>query len=127
MIFTTLQVALGGALGATGRYLTGIGMARLLGTGFPYATLTANIIGSFIMGVAFVFLITREAEASCWVPFVMTGILGGFTTFSAFSLDAYSLFDRGRMMAAALYVGGSVGASIAALIVGIAVAKGIAG
>jgi fluoride exporter len=61
------------------------------------------------------------------VPFVMTGILGGFTTFSAFSLDAYSLFDRGRMMAAALYVGGSVGASIAALIVGIAVAKGIAG
>lgn len=77
MIFTTLQVALGGALGATGRYLTGIGMARLLGTGFPYATLTANIIGSFIMGVAFVFLITREAEASRWVPFVMTGILGG--------------------------------------------------
>ena len=127
MIFTTLQVALGRALGATGRYLTGIGMVRLLGIGFPYATLTANIIGSFIMGVAFVFLITREAEASRWVPFVMTGILGGFTTFSAFSLDAYSLFDRGRMMAAALYVGGSVGASIAALIVGIAVAKGIAG
>jgi len=127
MWLTMFQVALGGALGAAGRYLTGIGVTRLVGSGFPSATLTVNVVGSFVMGVAVVFLIPRDSDASRWVPFVMTGVLGGFTTFSAFSLDVFALFERGRMVAAAVYIGGSVGASIAALIVGIAVAKGITG
>jgi len=124
MIWTILQVAAGGALGATGRYLSGVGVSRLFGVGFPLGTLAVNIAGSFIMGIAFYILMEREAEASPWVPIVMTGILGGFTTFSAFSLDAYTLFDRGRLGAATVYVGGSIGLSFAALVLGIALAKG---
>lgn len=127
MFWTILQVAAGGAIGATGRYLTGVTAARAFGLGFPYGTFTVNVVGSFVMGIAFVFLMQREAQASNWVPFVMTGILGGFTTFSAFSLDAYTLFDRGRVVLAAIYVGGSVGLGVFALILGILVAKGLAG
>jgi len=127
MLWTMLQVALGGAVGATGRYLTGVATSRLFGVGFPWGTVTVNIIGSFLMGMAFVFLMEREAVVSPWVPLVMTGVLGGFTTFSAFSLDAYALFDRGRMITAALYVGGTVGVGIVALILGVSVAKGLAG
>lgn len=127
MFWTILQVALGGALGATGRYLTGVAAARLFGTGFPIGTFSVNILGSFVMGIAFVLLMQREADMSRWVPFVMTGVLGGFTTFSAFSLDLWILVDRGRAGAAALYLGGSVGLSILALILAIVLTKGLAG
>jgi CrcB protein len=126
MIWTVLQVGLGGALGAMGRYLSGVAAMRLFGTGFPMGTFSVNIIGSFLMGLAFVLLIEREAEASPWVPLVMTGILGGYTTFSAFSLDLWSLIDRGRMLAALGYLGGSVLLSFGALILGILLARGVA-
>ena len=125
MIWTMIYVAIGGAFGATARFLTGVAAARALGAAFPYGTLCVNVAGSFLMGIAFVYLIQREGQVSPWVPFVMTGVLGGFTTFSAFSLDVFTLFERGRMVAAAAYVGGSVAASVVALVLGIVLARGI--
>lgn len=127
MIWTLLQVAAGGAIGAMGRYLTGILAMRLFGVGFPFGTLSVNVVGSFLMGIAFVFLMTRSEEVSRMVPFVMTGILGGFTTFSAFSLDFWTLLDKDRWAAALVYLSGSVVLSVLALVVGIFVARGAAG
>ncbi len=98
-----LSVALGGAIGAAVRYLVGSQIGPWLGAGFPWATLTVNIVGSFILGV-FVAL-----SAFVWSPsaplraFVAVGVLGGFTTFSAFSLEVVLLAERGRLETAALY------------------------
>jgi CrcB protein len=122
MMMTLLQVALGGALGASGRYLTGVAASRLIGPGFPWGTLTVNIAGSFLMGVIVVVL--GHYSANRFAPFLMTGILGGFTTFSAFSLDAVTLWERGQVSLAAVYVGASVLLSLAALAAGLIVARG---
>ncbi|WP_417722189.1 fluoride efflux transporter CrcB [Salipiger sp.] len=123
MSLTLLQVALGGAIGASGRYLTGIAMARLLGKGFPWGTLTVNILGSFAMGLIVVAL--AHLSANRFAPFLMTGVLGGFTTFSAFSLDVATLWERGDTVAALGYVAVSVLVSIAALFAGLLVAREI--
>lgn len=127
MYWTILFVALGGALGASARYLTGLATAQTLGSAFPFGTMTVNIIGSFIMGIAFVFLMGREQEALRYVPFVMTGLLGGFTTFSAFSLDFWLLIERERLILASVYLGGSVVVSVFALIAGVYFARAITG
>ncbi len=127
MIWTMIQVALGGAIGAVGRYLTGVAGVRMFGAGFPVGTLTVNVVGSFLMGLAFVLLMTRGGDAPRLSPFLMTGVLGGFTTFSAFSLDLWTLFDRGRYVAGGLYFGGSVGLSVLALILGISLARVLVG
>ncbi|WP_232830409.1 fluoride efflux transporter CrcB [Oceanicella sp. SM1341] len=119
-----LQVALGGAIGATLRYLTGSVLMRLFGTGFPYGTFFVNIVGSFAMGVLAVVLAERMPGG--WArlsPLLMTGLLGGFTTFSAFSLDAIYLFERGRHALALFYVGGSVLLSMGGLMAGLALAR----
>ena len=122
MTTSLLQVALGGALGASARYLTSVAAMRLVGPGFPWATLAVNVLGSFLMGVLVVAL-AREGGTRA-APFLMTGVLGGFTTFSAFSLEAVTLWERGAMGEAALYVGLSVGLSIGALMLGAALARG---
>ena len=116
-----LLVAAGGAAGAVLRYLAGAGIARLLAPGFPYATLAVNVTGSFAMGLLFV-LLTRSGQTQL-SPLLLTGLLGGFTTFSAFSLEAVTLVEEGRLPAAALYVGASVLLSIAALMLGLALAR----
>ncbi|MEM7472132.1 MAG: fluoride efflux transporter CrcB [Pseudomonadota bacterium] len=123
MFMTTLQVALGGAIGAALRFLIGMGIFKATGPGFPLGVLTVNILGSFAMGLFVVF--AAKTSNTHLSPFVMTGLLGGFTTFSAFSLEAYTLFERGQTGAAALYVGASVVLSIAGLIAGIMIARGI--
>lgn len=121
-----LQVALGGALGAMARYSINVGAMRYFGPGFPYATLCVNILGSFIMGTLITYLALRgDVSQTRLLPFLVTGFLGGFTTFSAFSLDAFTLFERGKVGLAALYVGGSVGASIAALVCGVVLVRGM--
>ncbi|RWR26087.1 fluoride efflux transporter CrcB [Sinirhodobacter populi] len=122
MIQTMFTVALGGAIGSTLRYLVNVASGRLLGIGFPYGTMFVNIVGSFVMGVLAVFLAGRSG--SWHVPFLMTGILGGFTTFSAFSLDAMVLYDGGRPGLAAFYVIASVVVGLMALVAGMALAKG---
>ena len=120
MILTVLQVALGGALGASGRYLTGLAMTRLLGRGFPWGTLTVNILGSFAMGAIVVILANTSNR---FAPFLMTGVLGGFTTFSAFSLDFATLYERGDVAQAGFYVAASVAVSLAALFAGLLVTR----
>jgi fluoride exporter len=124
MISSLSLVALGGAIGASLRYLTGIGVVRLFGhQDFPLAILTVNIVGSFLMGVFVVMAAMRGLTHLS--PLVMTGLLGGFTTFSAFSLETVVLFERGAIGQAAIYVTASVGLSIGALMLGMWLARGV--
>jgi CrcB protein len=121
-----LAVAAGGALGSVARYLVGMESTRLLGLGFPWGTFMINIAGSFLIG-AFVELfalkwdLPQEARV-----FLTVGICGGFTTFSAFSLDAYVLMQRGDWWLAAGYVAGSVLLSIGALVAALQVVRALA-
>ncbi|MFZ5709013.1 MAG: fluoride efflux transporter CrcB [Pseudomonadota bacterium] len=121
MVQTLLQVALGGAIGSMGRYLVNVGAMRLIGTGFPWGTLVVNIAGSFLMGALVVLFAHKDATRLA--PFLMTGVLGGFTTFSAFSLDSWKLWTEGPPHVAGLYVLASVGMSFAALAAGLVVAR----
>jgi CrcB protein len=123
---TLMFVAAGGAIGASLRYLLAGWVGRGLGHGFPWGTLSVNVLGSLIMGVLAVMLMERFPGAwGRYAPFLMTGVLGGFTTFSAFSLDALYLIERGRMAAAAAYVGGSVILCILGLWLGLAAARAV--
>lgn len=124
MMTAVFQVALGGAAGAVLRYLTGIGVVRLLGhTPFPYAILSVNILGSFLMGVFVVAAAHRGLTHLS--PLVMTGLLGGFATFSAFSLEAVTLYERGEVTSAVIYVVASVCLSIFGLVLGLWLARGL--
>lgn len=120
------QVALGGAIGATLRYASNGVALRVLGSGFPYGTMLVNILGSFLMGLAAFYMLERmDGSFARFAPFVLTGVLGGFTTFSAFSLDAVFLIERSRYVAAAIYMGGSVALAMLALISGMALARSL--
>lgn len=127
MVLNVAYVAMGGAVGAALRYLLGIGVVRLVGqgcaSGFPVAIITVNVIGSFLMG-AFVVLAAQRGMTHL-SPLVMTGLLGGFTTFSAFSLETVNLMERGAYGAATFYVAVSVIGAVGALMLGMAVTRGI--
>ena len=118
-------VFLGGGIGAALRYGFNLSAARLLGTGFPWGTFGVNVLGSLVMGLFAGWLAFSAAHA--WSIharlFCMTGILGGFTTFSAFSLDTVYLWERGELAAAVTYVLGSCVLSIAALGLGLAIVR----
>ena len=123
MILTLSQIALGGAIGAVLRYLAGVGVFRLLGpTAMPLGVLSVNIVGSVLMGL-FVAAAAQRGLTHL-SPFVVTGILGGFTTFSAFSLETVTLIERGQMGLAALYVGLSVAGSVGGLMLGLWLGRG---
>ena len=118
-----LLVASGGAIGSVARYLVGVGMARAFGVAFPYGTLAVNVIGGFLMGL-FIELLARRFEGSPELRlFVAIGILGGFTTFSSFSLDVAVLWERGELATALFYVLASVILSIGALFLGLWLAR----
>ncbi|MBC6443019.1 MAG: fluoride efflux transporter CrcB [Rhodobacteraceae bacterium] len=123
-MFPILQVALGGALGAVLRYGMVTGVARLLGTGFPLGTVAVNITGSFLMGVLMAWFAAR-ASAVWAVPLLTAGLLGGFTTFSAFSLETVALCEQGRWLAASVYVVVSVAGSVVALAGGLTLMRGV--
>ena len=121
-----LLVAAGGAIGSSLRHLVNVASLRWLGPGFPWSTLAVNIVGCFAMGVL-IELIARKFGASQELRlFIATGILGGFTTFSAFSLDAAVLWERGAHGVAALYVSASVIGALAALFAGLWLARSLA-
>lgn len=119
-----LIVAAGGAIGAALRHLTGLAAMRMLGLAFPWGTLTVNIVGSFLMGVFIELLAVKLQGGNELRLFVATGLLGGFTTFSAFSLDVAVLWERGALLLAASYVIASVAASILALFGGLMLIRG---
>lgn len=124
MISTLSLVAMGGAIGASLRYLFGVAAMRLTGpSDFPLAVLTVNIIGSFIMGLFVVF--AAHKGLTQFSPFVMTGLLGGFTTFSSFSLETVTLIERGQIGAAVIYMALSVGLSVLGLMLGLMMARGV--
>jgi len=116
---TYLIVFLGGGLGAALRHGVNLLAARLLGIQFPFGTLSVNVMGCVLMGVFAAYFAFKGDAPQHWRLFLTTGILGGFTTFSAFSLDAALLFERGDLHLAALYVIGSVLLSMAGLFSGL--------
>jgi len=121
-----LLVAVGGAIGSLLRYYVGQWALRLMGPAFPWGTLAVNVVGCFIIGV-FAELIAQKFNASVELRLLLiTGFLGGFTTFSAFSLDAISLFERGEAVAGGVYIVASVGLSMAAVITGLAIMRALA-
>jgi CrcB protein len=116
-------VAVGGAAGSVCRYLLGLWTVRQFGGNFPWGTLAVNIIGSFAIGLL-AELIARRLDSSPEMRLLLiTGFLGGFTTFSAFSLDVIGLFERGSIIAAASYVIASVAISLCAVFAGLALAR----
>lgn len=120
-----LIVALGGAVGASLRHLVNLATLRMLGPNFPWGTLTVNVLGSFLMGIFIEVLVRRLGDSQELRLLVATGLLGGFTTFSAFSLDVALLWERGDGIAATLYAASSVVFSIAALFAGLAFIKAL--
>ncbi len=116
-------IAFGGAIGAVARHLVVGQVALWTGHGFPFGTLTVNVVGSFVMGLIV------ELSALAWSPspelraFLTVGFLGAFTTFSAFSLDAVALYERGALLLCAAYVVASVVLSIGAFFAALALVR----
>src|SRR6476659_6523619 len=119
-----LIVFLGAGLGGALRHGVNVGAAKLFGYGFPFGTMIVNVVGSFLMGLLAGYLAFRPGIAQHMRLFLTTGILGGFTTFSAFSLDTALLVERHSCGMAAGYAVGSVAASVSALFFGLALFRG---
>ena len=116
-------VFLGGGLGAALRHGVNISVARLIGTAFPYATMIENVTGSLMMGILAAYFAFKGDASQHWRLFMTTGILGGYTTFSAYSLDVVLLYERGAMGMAAFYATASVLLSIGGLFAGLALVR----
>jgi CrcB protein len=116
-------VAAGGALGSAARHAVNVASQRLLGNDFPWGTLTVNVAGSFAMGVLAGLFAGRWLSTDALKAFLTVGLLGGFTTFSAYSLDFALLVERRALLAGVLYAAGSVGLSIAAVFLGMWLAR----
>lgn len=124
-MFHILLVAIGGATGSVARYLTGLAMTRLLGPAFPWGTITVNIVGSFAIGLL-TELVARKLAAPMEMRLLLVvGFLGGFTTFSSFSLDTMALVERGAGLTAFAYVAASVTLSLAAAFGGLALGRSL--
>ncbi len=119
-------VIAGGGLGSAGRYLVGLWMVQHASTAFPWGTLSVNVVGSFLIGL----LATLADESGTFGAdmrlFLIAGVLGGFTTFSAFSLESWRLLEQGDPTRSLVYIGGSVGLGLAAAVAGVALARAIA-
>ncbi|RWE40462.1 MAG: fluoride efflux transporter CrcB [Mesorhizobium sp.] len=123
-MFNLLLVVVGGGIGAGIRHLTNMGALRLVGPNYPWGTIAINIIGSFAMGL-FIAILARRGGSNELRLFVATGILGGFTTFSAFSLDFATLWERGAALPAFCYAVASVIGAIIALFLGLWLARSL--
>jgi fluoride exporter len=125
-VMNYLLVFIGGGLGSSLRHTVNMVSARYLGTAFPYHTFIINITGSIVMGLIAGYLAFKGDAAASWRLFLMTGILGGYTTFSAYSLDSMVLYERGEIALALFYVVGSVVLSIAGLFAGLTLVRHLA-
>ena len=126
-MFSTLLVFVGAGIGGVARHGVNLAAARWLGAGFPFSTLAVNVAGSVLMGLLAGWLALRAGEG--WSQsarlFLATGVLGGFTTFSAFSLDAVLLWERGETGAFILYLAASVGLSVLGLVAGLTLVRSV--
>lgn len=121
-----LMVAMGGAIGSSGRYMVGVLATRLFGISFPWGTMIVNILGSFVMGLLVALLAVRYSVSNEVRGFLAIGVLGGFTTFSSFALDIVYLYEKKQYLASAGYMSISVICSILALFSGMALVRSLA-
>ncbi len=120
-----ITVAAGGAAGAALRYLAMVAVGRVLGAGFPYGTLVVNILGCLALGALIEIMALSWSVGLELRAFLVVGVLGGFTTFSAFAMDSVYLAERGQLLAAGLYMASSVVVSIAAFLAGLMALRAI--
>lgn len=118
-----MAVAVGGALGSVMRYGLSNWVHSFVGRGFPYGTLAVNVLGCLAMGVLFVLLVERTGESALWRAGLMVGVLGGFTTFSAFSIETFNLIEQGAMAKALANMAASLMLCIGATWLGVIVAR----
>ena len=122
-MWIVVMVAIGASVGANLRYFISAWAAQQWGTAFPYGTLAINVGGSVVIGIAMVILTSRVSLSPLWRPLVVTGMLGGFTTFSTFSYETYVQLVSGSWLLAALNIFGSVGLGLAGVMLGVALAR----
>ena len=122
---TVMAIALGGALGAVARHFISHWSVVVVGKGFPWGTLTVNVVGCFALGVMVEVMALVWSPAADWRAFLTVGLLGAFTTFSAFALDISILHERGEMLQAILYITVSVAGSIAAIFAGMSLTRAV--
>ncbi|MCB9591301.1 MAG: CrcB family protein [Sandaracinaceae bacterium] len=120
-----LLIALGGAVGTSLRYGVGLGMLRWLGPTFPYGTLAANVIGSFLLAVVMESMGTRQLAGVPLKLVLGTGVMGGFTTYSSFNLETLRLAEQGAWGRAGLYLGATVVACLVAGVAGVALVRSL--
>lgn len=125
MITHAAAIALGGAFGALARYWVSTGVYAAAGKGFPYGTLFVNVIGSLAMGFLYIWLIERLVVSAEWRAALLVGVLGAFTTFSAFSIETLNLLEEGAVLKAGLNVVASVVLCILAAWIGVVIARQI--
>ncbi len=125
MITTIAVISIGGALGALSRYGVNVGSVQLFGHGLPWGTLIVNVVGSFLMGIVIAKFSQMDGVSQDLRYLILTGFLGAFTTFSTFSLDFVTLWQRGEMMQAMCYMLLSVVLSILALFVALWIMRGL--
>jgi CrcB protein len=123
MATTILVIALGAAVGANLRYGLSVWAAQQWGTTFPYGTMLINVLGSFAIGLILVLGTTRVTLGAPWRLLLVTGFLGGFTTFSTFSYETYALLVEGSWLAAGLNILGSVGLGMIGVVLGASLAR----
>lgn len=121
----TIAIACGGALGALLRYWSTIGIHHWLGKGFPYGTVVVNVLGSLLVGFLYVLLVERLHASAEWRALLITGLLGGFTTFSAFSLETLLLIEQGQLIKSLLNIVLSVALCIGVAWAGIQVGRNL--
>ena len=118
-----LAIAIGGALGSVLRYVLSTSVQSALGRDFPYGTLLVNLVGCLAMGVIFTVFLERAMHEGAWRAGLVIGVLGGFTTFSAYSMETVLLLEEGAYGRAAVYAAASVILCVGATVVGVRLAK----
>lgn len=118
-----MAVAIGGALGSVLRYGLSNWVHSFVGRGFPYGTLAVNVLGCLAMGILFVLLVERMADSAMWRAGLLVGVLGGFTTFSAFSIETFNLIEQGALAKAAGNMAASLILCIGATWLGVILAR----
>src|SRR5262245_65981399 len=122
-VTTIVLIALGAAVGANLRYWVSQWAAQRWGIAFPYGTLLINVLGSFAIGVVLTLATTNTVISANWRLLIVTGLLGGFTTFSTFSYETYQLIVNGSPLPAALNILGSVGGGLLGVVLGAGLAR----
>ena len=118
-----IVIAVGGAFGSVLRYGLSTWVHTLVGRGFPYGTLAVNVLGCLAMGILFVLLVERMGESAVWRAGLLIGVLGGFTTFSTFSIETFNLIEQGAMAKAAGNMAASLVLCVGATWLGVILAR----